>query len=149
MRSLSEFRDRNPRLAGLKFCLLSALVVPLAPALSWELGRGATYDVYEVAKEGACQSGYKKPPEFTLRYVLKNGVLFEFGEAISDGRKWENMREVPGCSIMDESNWTCRAQVYPNNKWSDSYTMIEGRLSIEYGNSHPVPRRCPYLIKKR
>ena len=61
MRSLSEFRDNPPRLVGLKFCLVSFLVVPLAPALSWELGRGATYHVYEVAKEGACQSGYKKP----------------------------------------------------------------------------------------
>jgi len=117
---------------------VSFLVVPLAPALSWELGRGATYDVYEVTKEGACQSGYKKNPELSLRYVFKNGALFEFQEWWNPkGQKSEDLIERKGCTVVDEHNWKCPLQS----------TMIDGRLSLYEGNTSPG--QCPLLIKKR
>jgi hypothetical protein len=147
MMPLFELRDRSPRLARLKFCLLSFLVVPLAPALSWELGRGATYDLYEELREGNCQSGYKKNPMASLRYVLKNGTLFEFQEWVSDGRRRDNIRELTWCTIVDESNWKCPGRSIRGNDISDGYVMVDGRLSIEDGNI--LPRKCPLLIKKR
>jgi hypothetical protein len=138
MMPLFELRNRSPRLAGLKFCLVSFLVVPLAPALSWGLGRGAAYDVYEVTKEGACRSGCKKTPTFFLRYVLKNGALFEFQEWWNPkGQKSKDLIERKGCSIVDEHNWTCPLQS----------TMIDGRLKLYEGDASPS--HCPLLIKKR